>query len=303
MLRILPFTALRTMEAVVRLRGFGRAAEELNVTQSAVSQHIKSLEEWIGHKLLVRGARKTAPTEAGVRLAAAVTEGFGVIETVCDELRGHRSTSSPGLLVAAPAGFAYIWLLPRLLSFDEHHQDIPISMSTDAWAREVSNPETDVIIHYGTGGFPGMHAERLLTETMAPVCAPQVASQISNIEDLSKITALVDAPVDHDFEPNWDFWAREIGEPLPDFRRRRSFAQANMVIQAAIEGLGIAMGRSTLVADALKNGTLVHPLDKPVVSQHAYWFVCSHEALNTKPVQAFRVWLHAEAARTMAGSA
>ncbi len=302
MLRILPFAALRTMEAVVRLKGFGRAAEELNVTQSAVSQHIKSLEEWIGHKLLIRGARRTVPTETGIRLAAAVAEGFSTIETVCDELRGHRPTSHPGLLVAAPAGFAYIWLLPRLLTFDERHHDVPISMSTDAWAREVSNVDTDVIIHYGAGGFPGMHAEQLMTETMAPVCKPEIAAQLSGIEDLSDFTVLVDAPLDSDHEPNWDFWAREIGQPLPAFRRKRSFAQANMVIQAAIEGLGVAMGRSTLVADALKNGTLVHPFDAQVVSQQAYWFVCSHDALKSKAVQAFRGWLHAEAAQIKAGT-
>ena len=295
MLRILPFTALRTMESVVRLKGFGRAAEELNVTQSAVSQHIKSLEEWTGHKLLIRGARATSPTEAGIRLAAAVTEGFGIIEEACDDLRGRKPQSNRGLLVAAPPGFAFVWLLPRLLKFDTLHRDIPISLSTDALAREVTNTETNIIIHYGPDGVPGMHSELFLSETMAPVCAPKLAGELSHIDDLAKLTMLVDATVNPGQETTWDIWARDVKAVLPRFRRKRTFGQANMVIQAAIEGHGVAMGRSTLVEDALASGALVQPFAHQAQSRSGYWFVCTPDALPSPPVQAFRDWLFSEA--------
>ena len=104
----LPFTALRTLESVVRLHGFGRAAEELNVTQSAVSQQIRALEDWMGHKLLFRGTGKTTPTDVGLRVAAAVLQGFGVVETVCDDLRDRRMDPKRGLALASPPGFGYI---------------------------------------------------------------------------------------------------------------------------------------------------------------------------------------------------
>ena len=300
MLKTLPFAALRTLESVVRLKGFGRAAEELNVTQSAVSQHIRSLEEWLGQKLLIRGPRQTLPTDVGQRLTAAVTAGFGTVEKACDELRSTNNKYHKGLLVACPPGFAFTWLLPRLLKFDEIHHDMPISLSTDVLSQEAKNSSADVVIHYGTGRLAGMHAEQLMTETMAPICAPEIAKQINRVEDLANFTLLEDLQINTDFEPTWDYWSRQTGNPLPNIKRRRRFAQANMVVQAATEGLGIAMGRSALVSDALEKGALVHPFDAFATSQLSYWFACTEDALNSRSVQAFRTWLFDEAAQNTA---
>ncbi|NKB53783.1 MAG: LysR family transcriptional regulator [Rhizobiaceae bacterium] len=120
MLKTLPFNALRTLESVVRLQGFGRAADELNVTQSAVSQHIKLLEEWLGHQLLIRQNPHTLPTETGAMLARSIRDGFGAVELICDDLRNAKSSRNRGILVAAPPGFAFLWLLPRLLEFGNY---------------------------------------------------------------------------------------------------------------------------------------------------------------------------------------
>ena len=154
MLKTLPSSALRTLESVVRLRGFGRAADELNVSQSAVSQHVKQLEDWLGHNLLVRKGRQTFPTEHGERLACAVRDGFGIVEAVCDDLRDASKPEKRGILVAAPPGFAFVWLLPRLLHFNEIHPDIQVSLSSDPKSYDPFSSDADVIISYSTGGFP-----------------------------------------------------------------------------------------------------------------------------------------------------
>ena len=205
MLKTLPFNALRTLEAVVRLRGFGRAADELNVTQSAVSQQIKQLEEWLGHRLLSRRNRVTAPTEAGERLARAVRDGFGAIEGLCDELRGTNLARGNGVLVASPPGFAFVWLLPRLLSFDHSHSDISISLSTDPQSRNPVISDADVFISYSAGGFPGLHAELLMPETMAPVCAPHLARSLNSVADLAQHTILRDHLEAGEAQSNWEF--------------------------------------------------------------------------------------------------
>ncbi len=295
MLKTLPFNALRTLEAVVRLRGFGRAADELNVTQSAVSQHIRHLEDWIGQRLLIRRGRQTLPTEAGERLARATREGFGMVESLCEDLRGTSKLQGAGILVGSPPGFAFLWLLPRLLNFDDSNPDISISLSTDPQSRDPDLAEADVYICYSAGGFPGLHAEQLMAERMSPVCAPKLAEKLQSVGDLTAHTILQDNLETADMASNWDFWARECGISLPRFDRTRSYGQANLVVQAAAQGLGVAMGRGPLVADAVAEGTLVYPFPHIAQSQFSYWFVCAHDALASKPVQAFRTWLHEEA--------
>ena len=292
MLKTLPYTALRTFEAVERLRGFGRAAEELNVTQSAVSHHVKSLEEWLGHQLLRRQGRRTVPTEAGERLADALRKGFGLVETICDDLRGAPQRQSNGLRIGAPPGFAYLWLLPRLLKFDELHPSTPVSLSTDPHALDLKASDADAMICYSFGGFPDLHAEHLLSETLAPVCAPDIAEKIASPQDLADHIILEDVHDTPGRPSNWDIWSKEVGVPLPPFKRRRRFGQANLVVQAAMDGLGIAMGRSPLVEAALADGKLVELFGKHAPSQYAYWFVCSHDALELPAVNAFRKWLH-----------
>lgn len=299
MLKTLPFSALRTLESVVRLRGFGRAADELNVTQSAVSQHIKLLEDWLGHKLLVRQSSQSVPTADGERLASAVRDGFGTIEMVCDELRDTKITRRHGLLIAAPPGFAFLWLLPRLLGFDERNPEIPISLSTDPKSQDPSSSDADIVVSYSAGGFPNMHAEKLMPESMSPVCSPELAKQLNEMSDLANHVILKDTLETPEHRSNWEFWAKETNTTLPHFPHARKYGQANMVIQAAENGSGIALGRGPLVAAAIKRGTLVYPFPKFAQSQFSYWLVSRHETSKSKSIQAFRSWLHEEVAKSI----
>lgn len=295
MLKLLPFGALRTLEAVVRLRGFSRAAEELNVTQSAVSQHVKQLEDWLGLPLLFRRGRTVAPTEAGAQLAAATQDSFGNLSALCEDLRRQTHASSKGIVVASPPGFAFLWLLPRLLKFAEQHPDYTVDLSTDPQSRKISTTDADIVIDYGTGDAPGLHAEHLMDEQMTPVCAPDVGARITRLEDLAHEVILRDRPDAGITESNWDIWARAAGLGPQAFKTMRTFGQANLVIQAAIDGHGWAMGRTPLVADALAAGKLVQPFDIYVDAPSSYWLICHHETLGQEPVTQFLEWLRSEA--------
>ena len=299
MLTSLPFSALRAFETVVRMRGFGRAAEELGVSQSAVSQHVRALEEWTGHKLLIRGSKHSTATEDGQRLADAIALGMGQISDVCSELR-QKARQDQTITVSCLPGFAFAWLFPRLISFDLKRPELPVSISTAVAPVNFTTGNEDVAIRYGLGDYPGLHVEKLMSEHLVPVCAPGLpteAKPLRRIADLRHHTLLVDELKDiGGTPPSWSFWARETGNALPSSLRTRRFGQSNLVVQAAIQGLGVALGREPLVIDALTEGKLVRPLKGEALSHYAYWFVCPHGTLKSPRIQAFRDWLFEEAA-------
>ncbi|MDX6751465.1 LysR substrate-binding domain-containing protein [Geminicoccaceae bacterium 1502E] len=299
MLPIPPISALRALEAVVRLRGFSRAAEDLQVTQSSISQHIRLLEDWTGRRLLNRGARVTEPTAEGLRLAQVVEAGLGMIGEVCAELRSQKAAERP-LTVSTLPGFAHNWLFPRLIRFDQMHPDIPVSISTNQEPVDFRSGNEDIAIRYGLGGYRHLHFEKLMGERIFPVCAPELVRRgppLNEIADLARHTILIDEVLPlRGKAPNWLAWLRHCGHGELKLRRTRRFGQSNMVVQAAVEGLGIALGREPLVIDALKAGRLVRPFKEVTVSDFSYWIVCPEEALQNPRLQAFRTWLLEEAA-------
>lgn len=299
MLATLPFAALRAFEAVVRLKGFSRAADELGMSQSAVSQHVRVLEDWTGQRLLIRGARASQPTDDGRMLAEAVAQGFGAIGEVCQDLHG-RSRGGITLAVSCLPGFAMSWLCPRLIRFDQAYPDISVSISTEPRPISFAKGEADLAIRYGLGRYPGLYVRRLLGENLTPVCAPGLLKDdppLREPADLAFHTLLVDdlKPAGGRL-PNWKFWAAQSHVSLPRPSRLRRFGQSNMVLQAAIEGLGVALGRDALVMDALADGRLVRPFDlPPVPSDYAFWFVCPETGLDRPAVRTFHDWVFAEA--------
>lgn len=298
MLPNLPFTALRAFEAVVRLRGFARAAEELGVTQSSISQHVKVVEEWIGRTLLVRGPRDTVATNEGKILATTIASGIGQIGDLCDKMR-HKSGPDPAITISCLPGFAVNWLFPRLIKFDQLHADTPVSISTDASSFGFATGKADLAILYGMGDYPGLHVERLLDERLFPVCAPSLLAHgpgLARLTDLAHHTLLMDEIADvGGSPPTWNFWAEQTGQTLPKPARTRRFGQTNMVVQAAIQGLGVALGREPLVIGALANGSLVKPLEGVALSQYSYWFVCPKAAMKSDRIRRFRDWVFQEA--------
>lgn len=300
MLPNLPFAALRNFESVARLRSFVRAAEELGATQSAVSQRVKSLEDWIGRKLLVRGARGTVPTSEGQLLADTIAQGAGQIAVLCEMMR-HGRREDRAITVSCPPGFAVNWLFPRLINFDQSCPDTPLSISANPSSVIFFNGEADAAISYGMGDHPGLHVERLMGERVFPVCAPSLLEngpRLVGVDDLRLHTFLLDELADIGGEPpTWAFWAEQTDQTLPVPARTRRFSQANMVVQAAIQGQGVALGREPLVIDALREGALVRPLPGIAISNFSYWFVCPQGALRHDRIRRFRDWLFAEQTR------
>ncbi len=291
----LPYSALRAFEAVVRHSGFSSAAEELGVSQSAVSQHVRTLEEWLGRELLVRGARQSRPTRDGEQLALAITEGLGRISDVCSQLRDKTRTDKTIVISCLP-GFAFNWLFPRLLHFDLAHPDLSISIATDTGFYPFSGVDSDIGIRYGLGDYPGFHVDLLMGERLFPVCAPALLQTLKGTKDLPDHTLLVDENLHHGASsPTWEYWARQCNLTLPPDLRTRRFGQSNMVVQAAIEGLGVALGREPLVIDALCDGRLVRPFDYLTQSPLSYWLVCRPESKDSQKVSEFLNWIKSEA--------
>lgn len=297
MIANLPFSALRAFEAVVRRAGFSAAADELGVSQSAVSQHVRTLEQWLGRDLLTRGSRQSVPTPDGLRLAQAISEGLGRISDVCVDLR-NRHRNDDRIVVGCPPGFAFLWLFPRLMQFDQAHPDLSVSIATEVGRSPQS--DVDIGIRYGYGDHPGMQVEHLMPERVFPVCAPSLlraADPLVHLSDLTRQTLLQDEYSGFGADsPNWDFWARECGLTLLAPRRSRQFGQSNLVVQAAIEGIGVALGREPLVVDALRDGRLVRPFPQIARSPLSYWLVRPRRAPARAGLEAFQNWIHQAAA-------
>jgi LysR family glycine cleavage system transcriptional activator len=259
---------------------------------------VKVVEEWIGRKLLVRGPRDTVATNEGKLLATTIATGIGQIGDLCDKMR-HKGGADPAITVSCLPGFAVNWLFPRLIRFDQLHADTPVSISTDASPLGFATGQSDLAILYGMGNYPGLHVERLMDERLFPVCAPSLLAEgppLNDLADLVHHTLLMDELADvGGTPPTWAFWAEETGQALPKPARVRQFGQTNMVVQAAVQGLGVALGREPLVMDALANGSLVQPLQGVALSQYSYWLVCPKATIKSERLRRFRDWLVMEA--------
>lgn len=294
----LPFSALRAFEAVVRQGGFSAAADELGVSQSAVSQHVKALEEWLGQDLLVRGARGSSPTREGEELAQAIAAGLGRISDVCARLR-DRTRADKTIVISCLPGFAFTWLFPRLLRFDLAHPDLSISIATDTGQLPFSTVEADIGIRYGLGHHPDYRVDLLMNERLFPVCAPALMAgphPLHSVADLAHHTLLQNETLTFGAKnPTWTYWAQKVGVTLPQDVRTRRFGQANMVTQAAIEGIGVALGREPLVIDALCDGRLVRPFAQITQSPLSYWLVRRQGGDDSPKIREFLDWIRAEA--------
>ena len=297
----LPFASLRVFEAVVRLGGFRRAAEDLGMTQSAVSQHVRRLEDWLGRSLLIRGPRNSVPTTDGLRLNEAVTGGLDLITDACSAIRNKSSRHRQPMVISTLPGFALKWLFPRLIRFDQSHPDIPVSILTDPTPTDFASDQVTLAIRYGLGCYRGLHVDRLFGETLFPVCAPSLLERgppLLRVSDLAHHTILKDDVAKiRGKGPGWHSWLEAAGVNLNVDSNARRFGQANMVVQAAVEGLGVALGREPLVIDELNAGRLIRPFQITTPSDFAYYLVCPEDRLKDQRVVAFRDWLIAEARR------
>jgi LysR family transcriptional regulator, glycine cleavage system transcriptional activator len=297
--RLPPLNALRCFEAAGRHLSFTRAADELHVTQAAISHQIRALEEWLGAPLFRRQPRRLLLTDAGQHYLRAVSAALDEIAAATDQARVQEQSAS--LTVSVLPSFAAKWLVPRLPSFQALHPGIDVYLSASNARADFRRDNVDVAIRHGKGPYPALYQRLLFGEEFFPVCSPELAVGLVRPEDLARATLLHDQ---HDDDgdpaadwPDWPAWLKAAGVTGMDATRGPLFSDAAMMIQAAMAGQGVALARTALVADDIAAGRLARPFALALPSDWAYWFLCEPAAAERPKIKAFREWLLAEAAR------
>ncbi len=290
MRRLPSLDTLRAFEAAARHSSFTKAAKELHVTQSALSQRVAALEAELGFPLFVRYVRRLELTPRGRHLAAAMgrvladlAAAFGRIE---DDFGEHA------LSLSALPSFAARWLLPRLPQFSSEHPEIKVLVSADPQPVDLTSGEFDLAIRFGTGRYPGMKTEFVMEDRVVPVCRPDLlpgGAPLAAPAEILSFTLLQDTATERDASgTDWRSWFAFAGltqEPTDGPR----FNQADLMLQAA--GQGVALARRSLAGDDLAAGRLAILIDRPLRTRYDYYLVASPERAGRPAVAAFRDWL------------
>jgi LysR family transcriptional regulator, glycine cleavage system transcriptional activator len=289
-----PLTALRTFEVAARHLNFTRAAQELCVTQTAVSHQVRQLEAHLGAALFARDGRGLRLTEEGASWARELHEVFARLHDANRRLRASSRNAQPSVTVSVLPSLAARWLVPRLGSFFAEHPGIDVRISPSERLVDLSEEPIDLGIRFGTGRYPGLVVRKLADDALVLVCAPALLKRkkLDALPDLRRHTLL------HDDEP--EAWSRFLQRFEPhgvDSSRGSTFTDSSMLVAAAVDGQGVALVRRSLAVDELAAGRLVMPLPKltPLPLPRAYYVASSRERLARPPVAAFRTWLLAQA--------
>ncbi len=289
MKRWLPsLNGLRAFEAVARHQSFTRAAEELNVTQTAVSHQIRTLEERLGLKLFDRRGRALRLTEAAENYLPSVRSAFDELYDATERL--IRRDGDATLTVSTLTSVAAKWLVPRLGGFQDLHPEISIRITTSTASVDFDRDDVDVAIRYGRGDWPGLRVDRLIREDIFPVCSPKLLDgphPLGQPEDLAFHTLLHVAG----FREDWQVWLTAANVDGVDPSSGLRFDLAVTALQAAIDGLGVALGRTALVEGDLATGRLVVPFDISLPIEAAYYLVAPERTADRPKIETFREWL------------
>jgi LysR family glycine cleavage system transcriptional activator len=287
--RLPPLNSLRAFESAARHLSFTKAADELAVTQSAVSHQVNALEEWAGVPLFKRQGRAMVLTEAAVKFLPAISTALDQIALAGRKLQAVDPTHG-WLTVAVMPSFAAKWLVPRLADFHEKNPEMDVWIATFEAQTGALGSDIDVAIRYGRGDWPGLASVRIMSEELFPVCAPRLAASLRTPADLAHATLLHD-----ELREDWAMWFAAAGLTGVDTARGPGFDDSGLLIQAAIEGLGVALGRSVLVKGDLDAGRLVRPFDVALGAEFAYHLVYPPDLENAPKIEVFRNWLLATA--------
>lgn len=285
---------LRAFEAVARHMSFTRAAAELNVTQTAISHLIRRLEEQLGVKLFLRQNRSLALTREAQDYLPSIRSAFGDMRRATARL---RQLDREGVLtVSTTASLATKWLVSRVAAFQVAHPGIEIRITTSAHLVDFRREAIEMAVRYGHGRWPGLQSDWLMAEHLFPVCSPALRSRgLRRPADLAHHTLLHGSVSRED----WQLWLTAAGLPLSIAAQRGLvFDQGFMAIQAAMEGLGIALGQTRLVEADLKAGRLIAPFDIVLPRDAGYYVVVPEASANVPKIALFRDWLIASARST-----
>ncbi len=287
-----PMNSLRAFEAAARTLSFTKAADELFVTQAAVSHQIKTLEDALGVKLFKRLNRALLLTEEGQTFLPTVRD---ALDTLAQGVRKLSQVEATGALnVTTLPSLASGWLVPRLSRFRALHPEIDVRLTAVERLVDFDRDEVDVAIRYGPGVYIGLASDKFMEEEIYPVCSPRLTQEgphpLITPDDLKHHTLLHD-----DFYIEWKTWLKAADITDVDADHGPFFDMSALVFQAAIDGQGVALGRSSLVAGAIEAGLLVRPFELTLPNNWAYYIVCPPDNYERPKVKAFREWLIQEA--------
>jgi DNA-binding transcriptional LysR family regulator len=290
MRRLPSLNGLRAFEAAARLGSFVAAGEELNVTQAAISRLVRLLEERLGFKLFDRMPNGLALTAQGKALQPGLTAAFDAIAGVTQQVAAMRST--PVLTLGVGPSFAVRWLIPRLASFYRQHPDIEVRLATGGAINPFKEDWTCGIL-LGNGDWPGHQAEPMFSADLFPVCARAIAQRLKKPADLAKEVLL---EVQHSPE-EWPLWLAAARLKLRANTLGPRFDNYAMALQAAVDGVGVAIGLRPYVEDDLASGRLLAPFKLAVPKGQAWYLVYRPFRQDDAALAAFREWLMANIKR------
>lgn len=286
-LATIPLSAIRVFEAAARLRSFTRAAEELNITQAAVSWQVKALEQRLGQTLFQRLPREVAPTAAGERLARAATEAVSVLRAALSDL---TETDEGVLAITTLHTAANQWLGPRIGAFQLAHPKLAVRIDTNAKVIDLTRENLDVAIRSGSGRWPGLEAHFLFPNTATPLCSAELRERLGG---LARPEDMLDAPL-IGIPEEWNAWFEAMGlrQPKPDNEPYRLAADNQMLeLASAMAGHGLALGSPIFFAAEIASGRLVRPYRQEIPFGPGYWLVYPKDRRRSPKIAAFRDWV------------
>lgn len=279
--------ALAAFASAARHQNFAHAAEELHLTSSAVSHHVRKLETALGVSLFQRHARGVALTPEGRLLADAAGSALAEVEAVLDSLRQHRRDN--GLRLSVLPSLAANWLTPRLRRFVEAHPTVRLSIDTDRSLVRFDEGGPDLGIRYGLGQWPGLTARFLMDDSLQPLASPELAAGITSPEDVSSLPLLTDIAPE-----GWREWFKAAGVRYPRGGTMHTLSDSADGLNAAASGLGAVLARTRLASAHLADGRLVRLPGPELPTRYAYYLVHSAHRPPTAAALAFIAWAERE---------
>jgi len=281
---------LRAVEAVARLGSLQRAANELSVSASAVSQQVNRTEEQMGRALFLRTRNGLTPSDFGGRLAARLSSGFRELEEAVALATENPSNT---LVVSVAPAFASRFLVPRGMRFYEAHPGILLRLDATINLVDFRTSDVDLAIRVGNGVWPNVRTEHLIDMDVFPVCAPSVAAGLTSIDDLANVFVLSDFNAMF----SWDTWFAAAGSKPVKMREGAVFNDGMLCFDAAVGGQGVMLAWQMLVGDALADGRLVAPFGIRANTGLAHYFVTPNTRPEPRKVTLFKEWVRAEVER------
>jgi len=300
MRKIPPLNSLKAFDAVARNGSLSKAAAELSVSSSAISQQISILEDWMGLKFLNRSSNKTSLSPAGIQFANSINNLFDELQA--GVIRAQENFAACEIKISVIPSLATRWLMNRLPHYSALHPDHRVMVETSYDLTDFNQGDISLALRSGKGQYPKCHCVELFNEYVTPACSPEYwRDHKLGLRDIGQATLLADHSVGGD-ETNldWECWmAREKITPTVGLKPSQIFTDSNLTIQAAVNGAGFMLGRSILIGEEIEKGTLITPFENKQVSDWPY-FIAHPSSTNTSPriIKGFIKWLHNEAKET-----